>query len=177
ADLMNDLSVFFTALSSVLEGFRERAAGVKALLADRTTTFLIVTSPEREPVEEAIFFRGKLREAGMRFGGLVVNRVHPLATAAGDEDATPDEAAVAAELGGDAALARKVVRTLGEFRLLARRDAASLERLAREVGDDDPIVVPHLDGDVHDVDGLVLVHRHLFAEGARRAELLDEAAF
>jgi anion-transporting ArsA/GET3 family ATPase len=78
-DLMNDLSVFFAALSTVLDGFRERAAGVKALLADGATAFLIVTSPEREPVEEAIFFRGKLREAAMPFGGLVVNRVHPLA--------------------------------------------------------------------------------------------------
>jgi anion-transporting ArsA/GET3 family ATPase len=172
-DLMDDLSVFFGALSGVLDGFRERAAGVKALLADADTTFVIVTSPEREPVEEAIFFRGKLREAGMPFGGLVVNRVHPLA--AGDPDVDPE--AVTAELGGDAALARKVVRTLAEFRVLARRDAGALERLAREVGDEDPIVVPHLDGDVHDVDGLVLVHRHLFAEGPRRAELLDEAAF
>ena len=172
-DLMNDLSVFFGALSGVLDGFRERAAGVKALLADPATTFLIITSPERDPVEEAIFFRGKLREAGMPFGGLVVNRVHPLAPGGDDVDT----AAVTEELGGDAALARKVVRTLEEFRLLARRDAGALERLAREVGDDDPIVVPHLDGDVHDVDGLVLVHRHLFAEGPARAEMLSEAAF
>ncbi|MCW3003305.1 MAG: ArsA family ATPase [Conexibacter sp.] len=172
-DLMNDLSVFFSALSGVMDGFRERAAGVKALLSDPATTFLIITSPEREPVEEAIFFRGKLREAAMPFGGLVVNRVHPLA----HDDGDVSEAAVAAELGGDAALARKVVRTLDEFRVLARRDAAALERLMRDVGDGDPIVVPHLDGDVHDLDGLVLVHRHLFAEGAQRAVLLNEAAF
>jgi anion-transporting ArsA/GET3 family ATPase len=172
-DLMNDLSVFFAALSTVLDGFRERAAGVKALLADGATAFLIVTSPEREPVEEAIFFRGKLREAAMPFGGLVVNRVHPLAE---NEDEV-DEAAIAAELAGDAALARKVARTLREFRVLAHRDARAVERLRREVGDDDPIVVPHLDGDVHDVDGLVLVHRHLFAEGAQRSALLIEAAF
>jgi anion-transporting ArsA/GET3 family ATPase len=172
-DLMNDLSVFFAALSTVLDGFRERAAGVKALLADGATAFLIVTSPEREPVEEAIFFRGKLREAGMPFGGLVVNRVHPLAEDEGDVD----EAAIAVELGGDEALARKVARTLREFRVLAHRDARAIERLRRQVGDDDPIVVPHLDGDVHDVDGLVLVHRHLFAEGAERGELLSEAAF
>jgi anion-transporting ArsA/GET3 family ATPase len=173
-DLMNDLSVFFTALSTVLDGFRERAAGVKALLADGATAFMIVTSPEREPVEEAIYFGGKLREAGMPFGGLVVNRVHPLAD---DGDQEVDEAAIAAELGGDAALARKVARTLREFRVLAHRDARAVARLRREVGDDDPIVVPHLDGDVHDVDGLVLVHRHLFAEGADRSALLSEAAF
>ncbi|HEY6758377.1 MAG TPA: ArsA family ATPase [Baekduia sp.] len=172
-DLMNDLSGFFSALSGVLDGFRERAAGVKALLADAATTFLIVTSPEREPVEEAIFFRGKLREAQLPFGGLVVNRVHPLAPG----DVAVDPQVVATALDGDAALARKVVRTLDEFRLLARRDAGRLEWLAREVGDQDPIVVPHLDGDVHDVDGLVLVHRHLFATGDDREALLNEAAF
>jgi anion-transporting ArsA/GET3 family ATPase len=172
-DLMDDLRVFFTALSGVLDGFRERATGVKALLADRATTFFIVTSPEREPVEEAIFFRGKLREAAMPFGGLVVNRVHPLAP--GEDDG--DEAALTAALGGDAALARKAARTLRELRVLAVRDAAALERLVAAIGDEDPIVVPQLDGDVHDVDGLVLVHRHLFAEGPERSALLSEAAF
>jgi anion-transporting ArsA/GET3 family ATPase len=177
-DLMNDLSVFFTALGGVLDGFRERAAGVKALLADPATTFLIVTSPERDPAEEAIFFRDKLREAGLPFGGLIVNRVHVLAALEdGDDPDAVDEAKLAAELGGDATLARKAARTLREFRVLARRDAATLQRLAREVGDDDPLVVPHLDGDVHDVDGLVLVHRHLFAEGSARPALLNEAAF
>jgi anion-transporting ArsA/GET3 family ATPase len=172
-DLMEDLSVFFGALSGVLDGFRERAAGVKLLLADPATTFLIVTSPEREPVEEAIFFRGKLREAGMPFGGLIVNRVHPLADG-GDE---VDVDALTAELDGDAALARKVARTLAEFRVLAHRDAAALEHLAVQVGDGDPILVPHLDGDVHDVDGLVAVHRHLFAADADRAALLEASAF
>jgi anion-transporting ArsA/GET3 family ATPase len=157
----------------VLDGFRERAAGVKELLTDPATTFLIVTSPEREPVDEAIFFRGKLREAGMPFGGLVVNRVHPLAPG-GDE---VDQAALTADLDGDAALARKVARTLQEFRVLAHRDSAAVEHLVAHLGDADPILVPHLDGDVHDVDGLVLVHRHLFAVAVERTTLLAEAAF
>jgi anion-transporting ArsA/GET3 family ATPase len=175
-DLMEDLSVFFSALSGVLDGFRERAAGVKELLGDPATTFLIVTSPEREPVDEAIFFRGKLQEAGMPFGGLVVNRVHPLSRnhAPGDE---VDEVALTADLDGDAALARKVARTLREFRVLAHRDSAAVEHLVAQLGDADPILVPHLDGDVHDVDGLVLVHRHLFAVAAERTSLLAEAAF
>jgi anion-transporting ArsA/GET3 family ATPase len=168
-DLLNDLKVFFAALSTVLDGFRERATGVKALLADDATTFLIVTSPEREPSEEAIFFRDKLREAAMPFGGLVVNRVHPLADEGpGADDAVP---------GLEPALARKALRTLHEFRVLAARDAAAVARLRGATGDDDPVVVPHLDGDVHDVDGLVLVHRHLFATGDERAALLSEVAF
>src|SRR3712207_8015629 len=109
-DLLEDLSVFFRALGGLIDGFRERASGVKALLADAGTTFLIVTSPEREPVEEAIFFRGKLRDAGMPFGGLIVNRVQ-LDTVEGD----PDEAAAALadELGPD--LTEKVAETLREI--------------------------------------------------------------
>ena len=58
--------------------------------------------------------------------------------------------------GGDAALARKVARTLRRVpRARAPRRARRWSGCARELGDDDPIVVPHLDGDVHDVDGLV----------------------
>jgi anion-transporting ArsA/GET3 family ATPase len=156
-DLLQDLSVFFRALGGLIEGFRERAAGVKTLLADPATTFLIVTSPEREPVEEAIFFRGKLREASMPFGGLIVNRVQ-LDLVDGDPDAA------VAELDGalPAELQAKVAQTLAELQVLAARDRASLERLMDELDESDPVVIPLLEGDVHDVDGLVLVHDHLF---------------
>jgi anion-transporting ArsA/GET3 family ATPase len=145
-DLLQDLSVFFRSLGGLIDGFKERTKGVKDLLADPATTFLVVTSPEREPVEEAIFFRGKLREAKLPFG-----------TEPADEDA------LARELGGDAKLAAKVVKTWDEARVLAGRDQASIARLKEKTGDSDPVLVPLLEGDVHDVDGLVAVHRHLFA--------------
>jgi hypothetical protein len=91
----------------------------------------------------------------MPFGVLIVNRVN---AAPGAE---PDAAALAAELGE--ALARKVVRAVSDARLLADRDAAAIARLRAEIGGAEPVLVPQLDGDVHDVDGLVAVHGHLFA--------------
>jgi anion-transporting ArsA/GET3 family ATPase len=158
-DLLDDLAVFFRALGGLIEGFKERAAGVKALLEDERTTFIVITSPEREPVEEAIFFTGKLRDAGMRFGGLVVNRVHPL-------DGGPPAADVDAlqRALGDTKLAAKVARAYAEERALAERDQAAIDHLRAQTGERDPIVIPQLDGDVHDVDGLVAVYAHLFAD-------------
>lgn len=164
-DLLTDLSVFFRALGGLIDGFRERAAGVKALLADPATTFLIIASPEREPVEEAIFFAGKLAEAGLPFGGLIVNRVTP-----GEGlDSEPD--AVAAELADALGepLAGKVAAAYADARVLARRDARSIARLRQEVGDDEPVLIPQLGGDVHDIDGLVRVHGHLFGQPAPSA--------
>jgi anion-transporting ArsA/GET3 family ATPase len=158
-DLLDDLGVFFRALGGLIDGFRERAEGVKALLADPATTFLIVSSPEREPVEEAIFFRGKLADHGMPFGGLVVNRVHALDGDGPASDADP--AALEALLGPR--LAAKVARAYAEERALAERDTAAVERLRAATGDEHPVIVPQLAGDVHDIDGLVAVHAHLFA--------------
>src|SRR4051794_38329615 len=157
-DLLNDVSLFLRSLGGLIDGFRERAAAVKAVLRDPATLFLIVTSPERDPVDEAIFFHGKLREAGMPFGGVIVNRVQPADGLGGDPHAIETELA---EPLGDA-LARKVAATYAEAQVLARREQASLEHLRETVGETDPVIVPQLDGDVHDLDGLVAVHDHLF---------------
>ena len=158
-DLLQDLSVFFRTLGGMIDGFTDRADRVGALLADPATTFLIVTSPRHDPAEEAIHFHRKLAEAAMPFGGLVVNRVH----SAGEIDGgLPAE--LAAELGAD--LAQRVDTSARELAALAARDAAEVERLLAELGDPPAIVVPELDDDVHDVEGLVLVREHLFPDAA-----------
>jgi anion-transporting ArsA/GET3 family ATPase len=156
-DLLDDVSALFRALGGLIDGFRERAAAVKALLADSATTFLIVTSPEREPVAEAIFFHGKLREAGMPFGGLIVNRAAVVDASLGDPVAV--RAALRDELGD--ALAAKVADSVADLQLLATRDAQSIERLKAALDEPEPIVVPRLDGDVQDVEGLLALYRHL----------------
>src|SRR3954449_13488525 len=148
-DLLRDLSVFFRTLGGMIDGFTERARRVGALLEDPGTTFLIVTAPRHDPAEEAMYFHRKLRAAGMPFGGLVINRVH----------AAPD-GAVPPQLGG--ALAERVAATARELAALAERDAANVARLRRALGDPPALVVPELEDDVHDVDGLALVRGHLF---------------
>jgi len=157
-NLLDDVSVLFGAMGALIDGFRERAAAVKALLADPATTFFIVASPEREPVAEAIFFRQKLREARMPFGGLIVNRVAVLG-AAEHTDPVAIRAALRDELGD--ALAAKVAQSAEDLQLLAARNAESIERLKTALDEPDPIVVPRLDGEVQDIDGLLVLYRHL----------------
>jgi anion-transporting ArsA/GET3 family ATPase len=162
-NLLDDVSVLFRAMGGLIDGFRERAAAVKALLADPATTFLIVASPEREPVAEAIFFRQKLREAGMPFGGLIVNRVAVLDDGEHTEPVAL-RAALRDELGD--ALAAKVAQSTEDLQLLAARNAAAIERLKTALDEPDPIVVPRLDGEVQNIDGLLLLYRHLSAGGS-----------
>jgi anion-transporting ArsA/GET3 family ATPase len=152
-DLLHDLSVFFRALGGMIDGLTERARRVGELLEDPGTTFLIVTAPRHDPVEEAIFFHRKLAAAAMPFGGLVVNRLH---AAPGPNGAIPD--------GLDADLAARVATAAHEIEALAEREAASVERLRTQLGEPPMIFVPELDGDVHDVEGLALVRAHLFGD-------------
>ena len=171
-DLLTDLGAFFRAMAGVLDGFSERAQAVGRLLHDPATSFLIVASPERAPVEEAIFLRARLREAGMPFGGLVVNRVRVL----GPPPAT-DRPGLAEGLGGDVDLARRSVEALRDLRVLAERDAAGLRRLSAEIDDPRPLIVPQLERDVGDLAELVAVQRFLFARPEDADVLLAEQAF
>ena len=50
-----------------------------------------------------------------------------------------------------------------ELAALAEREAAYVEHLRAALDDPPTIVVPELDGDVHDVEGLALMREHLFA--------------
>ena len=157
-DLLRDLSDFFGSFGDMAIGIQERAERVAELLGDRETTFLVVTSPQRDSIDEAVFFRRRLREGGMPFGGGIVNRVHDQELAAGDDDIEDDLAA----LLGDK-LAGKVARNYADYRALALRDRDEIERLRRETGSGPVVLVPYLDDDVHDAAGLRAMNEHLFA--------------
>ena len=109
----------------------------------------------------------------MPFGGLVVNRLRVLAPT----EPAIDESALTADLGGDRDLAARSVRALRDLRALARRKATSLRRLAAELDDEHPILVPQLDREVSDLAGLVIVQRFLFAPPRERSALLIAQAF
>ncbi len=157
-DMLGDLSRFFRSLSGVIDGFGERTRGVAQLLRDPSTTFMIVTSPEPEPAREAVFLACKLAAGDMSCGGLIVNRVH--FDGLGERTAGEVQDLLAPELGEH--LAARVAGNLADFDVLVQRDRDTIARLARELEDPDPILVPHLDEDVRDVAGLDRLAAHLF---------------
>ena len=150
-DLLQDLSDFFASFGEMAQGFRERAKAVKELLAEDRTTFLLVTSPAHEAIEEAKFFRDKLEEAGMPFGAVIVNRMHV------EEDGEDDLSDL------DRELAQKVEANFKDFHALALRDRQNVQDLTADMDDRPIIVVPYLDEDIHDLEGIEAMDEYLFA--------------
>jgi anion-transporting ArsA/GET3 family ATPase len=164
-DLLEDLAEFFQAFSGMVGGFRERARRVNELLADPETAFLVVCGPQGEPIEEAVYFHRKLVEAELPFGGVIVNKVHYEEAIAEDPRGEELEHRLSGVLGDDD-LARRVAANFADFRALSARDRRNVAKLAREMRTRAVIQVPHLDHDVHDLDGLLELNRYLFATGA-----------
>jgi anion-transporting ArsA/GET3 family ATPase len=166
-DLLQDLSEFFQAFSGMVGGFQERAKRVTQLLADPTTSFLVVCGPQGEPIEEAVYFHRKLVEAKLPFGGVVVNRVHyEDEVPAGDESLRRD----LANALGDDDLARRVSENFEDYTALAERDRRNVEHLANEMRTKAVIQVPYLDDDVHDLAALMQINRYLFASDVSERE-------
>jgi anion-transporting ArsA/GET3 family ATPase len=154
-DLLEDLSTFFRSFGAMTPGFRERAEHVNRLLADSRTAFVLVTSPRSDAVDAAAFFHRRLLDAGLPFAGVVANRVHNVEEAPGDIAAQLEP-----EVGDE--LARKVAEAYADERRAAEGDRASLDQLKRRLGRRPMIEVPHLDDDVHDLDGLRRFDEYLF---------------
>ena len=159
-DLIDDLSEFFNAMSGLIGGFRERATRVEELLGAEGTTFLIVTGPAGEPIEEAVVRHDKLLERGMSRGGLVVNRVH------GASEVETGEEEVAGSLrealGDD--LAERVLDSYRDRRGLVERDAANIAELRERAGDVPLLTVPEMADEIHDLAGLLSLQPSLFGD-------------
>ncbi len=120
------------------------------------TAFVLVAAPRREVVEEASFFAAKLTEAHIPVRALIVNRMHPRF---GDADpaATAERARhfAGTDLGG-------LYANLADFQKVATNEEEHLAGLAGKVAPAPVLRVPFLQTDVHDLDGLAEIARHLF---------------
>ncbi|MFV0306644.1 MAG: ArsA family ATPase [Desertimonas sp.] len=158
SDVLADAVAFFQAFAGMDAGFRERAGDVMALVRSSATRYVVVASPQRETVAEAVWFAGQLREQGIEQLGGIVNRVHPRfdIAAAG---VRADEARAA----GQTSLAG-LWDNVAELCWLADTERDEIAPFLDALGG--PILgeVPLLASDVHDLATLSELRTHLFPD-------------
>jgi anion-transporting ArsA/GET3 family ATPase len=169
-EVIDDVVAFFRAFEGMEQGFRERAASVTALLGAADTSFVLVTSPRRDAVQEAEFFAARLRESSLSVGALVVNRVHPAFATTEEVGAMrvrADELRERAARGADpevrAASDRLADRfeNLADYSALGARERAQLADSGRGIGAATVVYVPSLAHDIVDFAALDAVAEHL----------------
>jgi anion-transporting ArsA/GET3 family ATPase len=169
-DLVGDLSTFFQLLGGMTEDFSARARQVEAMLRAETTAFLLVTSAQTEPIDEALWFGRTLEQGGLPFAGVIVNRVHHDMLGVDDRD---DVMPLLHDLLEES-LAARVAENFHDYHVLARRDTRNIARLEAELPGRPLLLVPQLDDDVHDVEGLLRMHRFLFASADEREQMIAD---
>jgi anion-transporting ArsA/GET3 family ATPase len=163
---LGDIAEFFILFQSMYAGFVERAEAVTRLLADRRTTFLVVSTLEVTPVREAEYFASALVARKLPLGAIILNKVLPTyfrdreAAALAEQlrdGATSIAGRLGATLGSDPTLTERVLREVAEsflnFGVVARREAEQQAELATR-----PEVlatVPFFDDDIVDLEGLL----------------------
>jgi anion-transporting ArsA/GET3 family ATPase len=164
SQFLEDIAEFFLLFQSMYDGFVKRANAVTRVLADRRTTFVVVSTLESAPVREAEFFISELRARDLHLGAIVLNKVLPQylldrqATTAAQRLCS-DVPKLAAQVGIDAdpAQLERVLHEIGEsflnFQVVAKREAETRSELAAtpEV----VATVPYFDSDIFDLQGLI----------------------
>jgi anion-transporting ArsA/GET3 family ATPase len=163
SDFLRDLAAFMMAFEGMYEGFKDRAARVKALLASRDAAFVLVTSPNPLTTQEALFFHRALEPDGIRTAAVVVNRVQrdPRRHGGPDNLAALREALQLAQIKDQNQLAERLCQTLTEQAILADLDRREVERLRQTLGGVPLFTVPRLRRDVHDLAGLWQIDEYL----------------
>ena len=156
---LQDLSEFFLAFEGMYAGFKERAVQVQQVLRSHDAGFILVAGPSALTLDEALYFHRRLVERKMPFVGFIVNRLHPATAGAAGRGLAPDI---------DDDLGDRLVEVFKDYSRLSGAEMKNVARLEDETGTA-PVLVPELEGDVHDLDGLHEVGELLFGDAARPA--------
>jgi anion-transporting ArsA/GET3 family ATPase len=129
--LLSDVQTFVRGFEGMYGGFAERAAEAQALVRGEDSLIVVVTTAEAERATQAREFVAALEELGFRIGAVAVNRVM----------APIPEAAELERAEIPAALKRKLLRNLGDFAALKRRESVSIEELRETLRPKTPLVI------------------------------------
>jgi anion-transporting ArsA/GET3 family ATPase len=171
---LSDIAEFFVLLRSMHEGFVERARSVQRLLADRRTSFIVVSTLEEVPLREGEFFAKALADRQLHLGAIVLNKVLPayLRDPAGATVATrlrDSASGLAGHLSPrmrdvEVVQLQRVLTEVGrnylDYAVVARREEE--QRSAVAALSEALVSVPYFDTDVYDLEGLLRVGERLW---------------
>ncbi len=169
-DFLEGLSEFLQLFTEMVDGFRERHEEVMSLLSSRDAAFVSVCAPNIPSLEVADFFARELRVRKLPRGGTVVNQVHQCGSEALDPQALLADvlAEHAGDLpaGTDTRLLARLGAAHGRLREVAGRERHLIDELAARLDAAGGFLVelPRLEGEVHDLDALVALGKHLFED-------------
>lgn len=72
---LTEIASFFAAVETMVDGVTERSRKVRALLAAPDTSFVLVTGPDEQVLEDAEGLVSRMRELGVTLKGVVMNRI------------------------------------------------------------------------------------------------------
>ncbi|MBN2496732.1 MAG: AAA family ATPase [Deltaproteobacteria bacterium] len=164
-EFLRQLASFTDLFSGLLEGFRQRAATVKARLRSGAAGFVVVTAADSNLAREAGYLYRRLQQRDLSPEAVIVNRVTPRPTPLQADGAWRDE--LRERLGRDGERWLEALeRAHATLDALARRDAAALEAIKASMPRSSSFqTVPLMDGDIHDLRGLERLRRALFDPG------------
>jgi anion-transporting ArsA/GET3 family ATPase len=175
---LTDTSRFFLLLQGMYDGFVARSNKVSALFQSPSTVFLVVTTPEAIPMQEATRFLDELVARHLHLAEVIANRVLPaslvdastrrLAERLSTEKLSLVDVKLPADAGGSEALGR-VLGAIGEnyvnFAALAERQRTLLEHFGEN--HPAPVEVPHLLDEVVDAANLLRIGNLLFGGASK----------
>lgn len=156
-EMFRDVTDFFEAFEGTYEPIAERIKVVERLLTDDRTGFIVVTSPQREAVDEAVDFTALLGDQGYALAAAIVNRVEPTLTSQ-----PPRPADLTADLGIAPGFARRIAAAVRDQSLLAERDRVRVGELASAAAPVPTFGLPMLDAPIRDVAGLAMLGDTLY---------------
>ena len=134
SQVVSDAAEFFQAFEGMEAGFKERAGEVQDLLAQKSTSFVLVTGTHKDTVDEALYFASRLGEFDLEVDLVISNRVTPDFGEAND--------------GDHQNLPGEIQENLDYLIKLRSAELGELSRLALIVDSRRHILVPQLSHDI-----------------------------
>ncbi len=167
SQFLKDIAEFFLLFQTMYAGFVDRSTAVTALLHAKETTFVVVTTLDPAPANEADFLLAELNKRRLNVGALIINRVMDVnfaeagSVAAAERLVEPRQQTIVRAVKAEPVLtaAEHRVATAMAVNHLRFAAAANLHRLVRRrlraSGPTVQVEVSEQPGDITDLQSLV----------------------